>query len=187
MRILKKYSFLLIAITFLLILAGCSSKSKVAHTKNTPAKKSFNANKVAVKPSKTLDYSGSAKSVIDKMIRFGKSNLGVKYRSGGTNKDGFDCSGFVFATFKSVSITVPRSSGEMAKLGKIIDSDDIEKGDLVFFKTDNSSVINHVGLVVEVDGDEVQFIHSATSKGIMISSSSEPYYQKTYVQANRVF
>jgi len=40
--------------------------------------------------------------------------------------------------------------------------------------------------VVEVNGDEVKFIHSSTQSGVVISSIKEPYYQRTFVQINRV-
>jgi hypothetical protein len=48
-------------------------------------------------------------------------------------------------------------------------------------------VINHVGLVIDVNSDEIKFIHSATSKGVIISSTKEEYYNKTFTQANRIF
>jgi len=57
---------------------------------------------------------------------------------------------------------------------------------LVFFKTSNRGVINHVGLVTEVRGDEILFIHSSVQRGVIISSTKEPYYQRTFAQANRV-
>jgi len=61
-----------------------------------------------------------------------------------------------------------------------------EKGDLVFFRTNGRGVISHVGMVIENDGEEIKFIHSSTSKGVIISSTKEPYYKRTFAQANRV-
>ena len=65
--------------------------------------------------------------------------------------------------------------------------DEVRKGDLIFFKTNGRKIINHVGMVVEVLEDEIKFIHSATSKGVIISSTKEPYYKKTFVQVNRIY
>jgi hypothetical protein len=42
-------------------------------------------------------------------------------------------------------------------------------------------------MVVEVLEDEIKFIHSATSKGVIISSTKEPYYKRTFVQVNRIY
>lgn len=112
---------------------------------------------------------------------------GVRYRAGGTTKAGMDCSGMVYATFQIFDLQLPRSSSEMAKVGKVLDFDEIRKGDLIFFKNNhNRKSINHVGIVTEVTEEgEVKFLHSA-SNGVIISSMNEPYYDKTYAQANRV-
>ncbi|RZJ66276.1 MAG: NlpC/P60 family protein, partial [Flavobacterium sp.] len=84
--------------------------------------------------------------------------------------------------------TLPRSSHEMAKVGEVLDFKDIKKGDLIFFKNNpKKRSINHVGIVTEVTEEgEVKFIHSSSSNGVVVSSMNEPYYDRTYVQANRV-
>lgn len=112
--------------------------------------------------------------------------LGVRYRGGGTTREGMDCSGLVTAVFSSFDMELPRSSNDMAKVGEKLEFKDIKRGDLVFFKTNGKRVINHVGLVVEVVEDEIKFIHSSTSSGVIISSTKEPYYERSFVQANRV-
>ena len=124
---------------------------------------------------------------VKQLINVASENLGANYKSGGTTKEGFDCSGFMYATFKSLDINLPRSSNDMAKIGKKLEPNEIQKGDLIFFKTNGKRVINHVGLVIEVTSDEIKFIHSATSKGVIISSTKEEYYNKTFTQANRIF
>lgn len=111
---------------------------------------------------------------------------GTRYQGGGTTNAGLDCSGLVFRTFITHDITLPRSSHEMATVGHKIREKDIQAGDLVFFKTMGGRRISHVGLVTEIKGDEVLFIHSSTQKGVIISSLKEPYYERTFVQANRV-
>ena len=112
---------------------------------------------------------------------------GVRYRGGGTTKEGMDCSGMVFATFKIFDITLPRSSHEQAKIGTVIDLKETRKGDLLFFKNNRrKSNINHVGLVISNEDGDVKFIHSTLSGGVLVSSMKEAYYDRTYVQANRV-
>lgn len=113
-------------------------------------------------------------------------NLGSPYRGGGMSKAGFDCSGLVYTTFKNFEITLPRSSNSMANYGFKVDRVEAKPGDLIFFRTNSKRVINHVGLVTEVFEDEIKFIHSSTSAGVIISSTKENYYSKTFAQVNRV-
>ena len=126
------------------------------------------------------------KYIVNNLIETATENIGVRYKAGGTTKNGFDCSGLVFTTFDSQNIKLPRSSYEQSKIGKIIRLDDAKKGDLIFFKTNKSSQINHVGLITEVHSDEIKFVHSSTSKGVIISSTKEAYYQKSFTQINRI-
>ena len=126
------------------------------------------------------------KHIVNHLIENATDNIGVKYKAGGTTKSGFDCSGLVFTSFESENIKLPRSSYEQSKVGKIINIDDAQKGDLIFFKTNKSKQINHVGLITEVKSDEIKFIHSSTSKGVIISSTKEPYYKNSFAQINRV-
>ncbi len=120
------------------------------------------------------------------MINNAMTFLGVRYHGGGTNKSGMDCSGMVTAVFNIFDKKLPRSSTEMSKVGEKLDIKDAKKGDLVFFKTNGRHVINHVGMVVEVLADEIKFIHSSSSEGVIISSTKEPYYKRTFAQVNRV-
>ena len=126
-----------------------------------------------------------AQQIVNNAMQF----EGVHYRGGGTTPAGMDCSGMVYATFKIFDVTLPRSSADMAaNAGVEIKLEEVKKGDLLFF--DNNPYkrrVNHVGLVTEVTEEgEIKFIHSTLSSGVIVSSMNEPYYVKTYVQANRV-
>jgi len=126
------------------------------------------------------------KALVNNLIEKATDNIGVRYKAGGTTKSGFDCSGLVYTTFESENIELPRSSYDQAKIGKVIPLNDARKGDLIFFKTNKSRQINHVGLITEVNSDEVKFVHSSTSKGVIISSTKEPYYKNSFEQVNRI-
>lgn len=124
----------------------------------------------------------------EQIIESASKNLGAPYKYAGTTKSGFDCSGLVFSTFNQYDIKLPRSSAEQSKvgidLGKNISK--AQKGDLIFFKTNNRNQINHVGIVTNAKDDELEFIHSSTSRGVIISSTKESYYDKTFAQLNRI-
>lgn len=159
---MKKNIFISVVLSVLLI--SCKSTSTVV------AKKEKNENK----------------SLISNLIKTTTDQIGSPYKAAGTTKKGFDCSGLVFTAFTSENIKFPRSSYEQSKMGKIIKYDQAQKGDLIFFKTNKSKQINHVGLIVEVNSSEIKFIHSSTSKGVIISSTKESYYKNSFVQINRV-
>lgn len=123
----------------------------------------------------------------DKVVHNALQFKGVKYKYGGVTRSGMDCSGIVFVAYKKENIALPRISKEMAKTGKNIALKNAQKGDLIFFKTAKKrSGINHVGLVVSVQNGIVQFIHSTTSKGVIVSSLTNPYWKKAFVKVNRI-
>lgn len=135
----------------------------------------------AVKP---LSFENMSKAEF--LIAKASENLGTHYRSGGTTSAGFDCSGLMFSTFKSIDMTLPRSSYEMAQYGVKVDKAQAQKGDLIFFSTFGRGRVSHVGMVTEVHDDEIKFIHSSTQSGVIVSSTKEDYYTRTFVQINRV-
>lgn len=122
----------------------------------------------------------------DQLIGTASDKIGTRYRAGGTTTKGFDCSGLMCNTFGAYNITLPRSSIEQSQYGVKIKTEEARKGDLIFFKTNGKRHINHVGMVVEVNEEEIKFIHSTNHKGVIISSTKETYYDKNLVQVNRV-
>lgn len=125
-------------------------------------------------------------SIIQLLIDTASKNIGALYRAGGTTLKGFDCSGLMFNTFKEIDFSLPRSSNQQAKIGTKIDRSQAQKGDLIFFATNGSRSINHVGMITEIIGDEIKFIHSSTHLGVIVSSIKEAYYSKRFKQINRV-
>lgn len=112
---------------------------------------------------------------------------GTRYKYGGTTKKGMDCSGLVYVSLKENDILFPRISYQMAMEGQKIGVGEVQKGDLLYFQTSKTGKrINHVGLVVEVDGDDIRFIHSTTSRGVLVSSLREGYWNHAFVKAMRI-
>lgn len=112
---------------------------------------------------------------------------GVKYKRGGTTKEGMDCSGLVVTTFNRENISLPRSSREIALTGNSVDLKDVDKGDLLFFATRrNSKTISHVGIVTTARDGFVEFIHASTSSGVIVSNMAEKYWHFAFIKARRV-
>ena len=126
-------------------------------------------------------------SKADKIVANALNYEGVKYKYGGITKRGMDCSGVIYVAFGEENFQLPRVSHEMAKEGKKIALKKVAKGDLLFFKTRKSyKNINHVGLVVSNKNGQIRFIHSTTSKGVIVSLLSQKYWAKAFVKATRV-
>ena len=106
----------------------------------------------------------------------------VNYSLGGLSKNGIDCSGLVYLTFRDrFGIELPRTTKQQLLSGKTIDDQaDLKAGDLVFFKTGIWQ--RHVGIYLE----QKKFLHVSTKKGVSISHLDNPYWRKRYWQAIRV-
>ena len=125
--------------------------------------------------------------LLDKLLETAHSYEGTPYKFGGTSFAGMDCSGLVYTSYKSLNITLARSSKNMFFEGKEVDLNEIKQGDLLFFDIDKfQGKVNHVGLVTSIDNGEVFFMHSTTQKGVIISSIKESYWEKAFVGAKRI-
>ncbi len=171
----KNITYILIVFLGTMITScGSSSKNKAVISEKNKS----------ISKSKKNDHSGNKK--IKSIVSYAKSFNGTRYKFGGTTKKGMDCSGLVYTSFKKENVILPRTSRTMATQGKPVSLKKIGIGDLLFFKTNKRrNVISHVGLVVENKG-VIKFIHASTSKGVIISSLDEKYWNKAFVSARRV-
>ena len=145
------------------------------------------SNKKENTKSKSIVKSSEETTLSIKIIDYAKQFEGVKYRFGGTTRKGMDCSGLVYESFNAYNIQLPRISRDMAKRGKKISLNTVIPGDLLFFKTKNKrNAINHVGLVIASSTGNIKFIHVTTSKGVIISSLSENYWNNSFAEARRI-
>lgn len=124
-------------------------------------------------------YEAHAKSrVISKAEEF----LGVKYKFGKKNPKQTDCSGFTQQVFKEFGVSLPRSAAEQAKLGSKVDMNNLEIGDLLFYKTYKKEP-SHVAIYA---GDG-QIIHASyRDKQVRYDSIDKEYYKKRFIYAKRV-
>ena len=112
---------------------------------------------------------------------------GTRYKYGGTTRKGMDCSGLMYTAFGKHQVNLPRVSYQQATKGKRIKLNTVKKGDLLFFQTNkNRKRINHVGLVVSHKSGVIKFIHSTTSKGVLVSTMDERYWKNAFTEARRV-
>lgn len=118
----------------------------------------------------------------EKLYQFINDWYGVKYKYGGKDKAGVDCSGLTAALYLAVyKKTISSNTKDLVGEVKKIKESDLNEGDLVFFNTNGKS-ISHVGVYLQ----NHKFVHASTKKGVMISDMNEPYFKQTYVMSGKV-
>ena len=119
------------------------------------------------------------------VVEFANSKLGLNYQWGGTSDStGYDCSGLTMKAYESAGITIPRTAAEQYQSATLIDRNNLQAGDLVFFTTDDSNPtrISHVGIY---NGDGT-FTHAPNSDTpIKIESLDSAYYSTRFVSGGR--
>lgn len=130
------------------------------------------------------------RELVDELLDYAKTFIGVPYRLGASGPERFDCSGFTSYVFREFGYNLPHNSVMQFKESIPVESfSDIRKGDLVFFGARNSiRNIGHVGIVVDVDLERgmFRFIHASTSNGVEIQRSTSPYFMMRYMGAGRI-
>ena len=66
------------------------------------------------------------------LVNAAKDYVGTPYVYGGTNKGGIDCSALVQNAARANGIELPRTTGELAKVGVQVSPNDIRPGDVLF-------------------------------------------------------
>jgi len=109
---------------------------------------------------------------------------GTRYVMGGTSRSGFDCSGFVrYILSATGGVDLPRTATEQYIHGTPISHDQLQPGDLVFFKGTYKRGISHVGIYAGGG----KFIHAANAhKGVRMDNLGDSYYVSHYAGARRV-
>jgi cell wall-associated NlpC family hydrolase len=121
-------------------------------------------------------------SVQQRLVRHFRRWQGVPHKYGGNDRHGIDCSGFVHLTYRELFNTrVPRTTKQLAKIGRSITRKHLRIGDLVLFKIGRRQQ-RHVGIYL----GNGQFVHASSSRGVMQSRLDSPYWSRHYWTARRI-
>jgi probable lipoprotein NlpC len=147
---------------FMLVLSSCSTRRKqVSKTKAAGM-----ADAMAHLKSKDL-------------YKFITNWSGVKYKLGGLDKSGIDCSGFALLLQKDIyGLSMPRRSRDQADAVQEKKMQQLKEGDLIFFSFGGQAV-DHVGVYLNND----YFVHASTTRGVIVDDLKLPVYQKALVKA----
>lgn len=108
---------------------------------------------------------------------------GVKYKYGGNDADGIDCSAFSQKLYESIfNVSLERTSRQQFKNSELIKKyEDAAEGDLVFFRIHRLR-ISHVGVYL-ANG---YFAHASRSRGVTVSSINDKYWRRRFVGCGHV-
>ncbi|MDR2809988.1 MAG: C40 family peptidase [Tannerellaceae bacterium] len=158
----------------LLLCASCGTRRQLAAGPDSPSELSRRLGMRITKKDNLLLYTTVSRW------------MGTPYRFGGLSRRGIDCSGFTSIIYGEVyGKRLAASSADMLKYNcKKVRHSRLREGDLVFFRTDggNRKIPNHVGIYLKNN----KFVHASTSRGVMVSNLSEPYYLRTWITGGRV-
>ena len=126
-------------------------------------------------PSDALDSS----SVVDAILEQAVSYLGVPYVWGGSDENGFDCSGLTYRVFNDNGITLPRTVSAIEEMGEYVERDSLRPGDIMIFHNPT-----HTGIYM---GNR-EFIHCSSwqDRGVVITSIDHSNYLRRYYSSVRV-
>jgi peptidoglycan endopeptidase LytE len=115
-------------------------------------------------------------------VRVAKTFLGAPYRLGGSTLKGLDCSAFVKKIYEIFDIHLPRTCREQFHFGKKVEKNELEEGDLVFFKTRGPNN-GHVGIYI---GNN-EFVHASNhNKEVKVDNLDMPYFNKHFLKGVRI-
>ena len=173
-----KKLILAIVLCMSVIAAQAQTKTSTAQTQEKPSEEQDGLIKEYF--SQIMGVAVSTTSNI-KLFQFVYDWVGTPYHFGGDSRKGIDCSAFTKELYSKVfNLTIKRNSRDIFSMVNPVSKDDLQQGDLVFFKIHSRS-ISHVGIYL---GDG-KFAH-ASSRGVAISSLDDGYYNRYFYKGGRL-
>ncbi len=131
----------------------------------------------------TAPVSSNAAAIADIAL----SQVGKPYLLGGNGPASYDCSGLAYYAMINAGYSVSRLSSAaystQSAWVSVTGTAALQKGDLLFFRSDTSANISHMGIYTANN----QFVHASSGQGkVIVSSLDNSYWARNYVHARRV-
>ncbi len=157
--------------------AAKKAKEEEAKAKQDAAK--------AKQAQKTAETKSAKEKKIEKFIKAAQSKLGCEYVLGDRGPNTFDCSGFVWYCLKQAGVSTTRlnAAGFSRKSGwkEIKSYSQVQKGDILFFRSDDSSSVSHTGIYVGGG----MMIDASSGNGKVVKRAVSAYWKRNFVNARR--
>jgi cell wall-associated NlpC family hydrolase len=167
-------------------LGGNSKTINITAADKIGSRKSINPSLTNVLQAKYADVLRVVPDAITNLslYNFIEDWYGVRYKMGGGDRSGIDCSAFVQRLYESVFCTnLVRTAFEQFNTCRLVfNQDSLKEGDLVFFKTRGKKRITHVGIYLMNNF----FVHASSTQGVTISSLNEAYWSRFYAGAGQI-
>ena len=141
--------------------------------------------KATAKPTKKPSPTPKKDTRIDKFIAAANSRIGCEYVLGARGPNKFDCSGLVYYCLRKAGVGGTRlnAAGYSQRSGwkKITSINSLKKGDILFFRSDTNSSVNHTGIYV--GGGNM--IDASSGNGKVVKRPLSAYWKRNFVCARR--
>jgi cell wall-associated NlpC family hydrolase len=118
----------------------------------------------------------------EKLLAKAKVFLGTPYGFGDKDNSHTDCSGFTQQVYRQFGVNLPHSAAEQAQLGETVSPNDLQVGDLLFYRTYKSEP-SHVAIYAGGG----QIIHASfNARKVQYDSIDKGYYQQRFLYAKRL-
>src|ERR1700709_2419163 len=171
---------IILAVALSLTIFAAQAQTKIAPVQ--PAEKAPDEQDCLIKEyfSQIMGVALSTTSNV-KLFQFVYDWVGTPYHFGGDSRKGIDCSAFTKELYAKVfNLTIKRNSRDIFSMVSPVRKDELQEGDLVFFKIHSRS-ISHVGIYL---GNN-RFAH-ASSKGVAINTLDDGYYSRYFYKGGRL-
>jgi cell wall-associated NlpC family hydrolase len=133
-------------------------------------------------PGPTPSANAAAIKTNSPVVRTALALAGTRYRWGGSDPSGVDCSGLIWYVYAQNGVVLPRTLRDQYLVGNSVRADKVEPGDLLFFRTSGSTV-GHVGIAVDAE----RFVHAPNSRTVVkIDRFADGYWSRQLDGARRL-
>ena len=131
----------------------------------------------------TEPATSSSSALGEQVVALAEQYLGTPYVLGGNGPSSFDCSGFTMYIYAQFGYSLNRTATDQLQNGVSVSRDELQPGDLVFFKYNTSKPVSHVGIYI----GNGEFIHASTNRYVVqIDQMNTGHYANVYVYARRI-
>lgn len=167
---------------------GKAGEMTIAAINSDKARPSAEREKEIEEEKKKAEEEAAKKSVaarIETFIDVASDQLGKPYILGESGPDSYDCSGLVYYCLRKASVYTRRlnASGfsQVSSWEKITSINKLKRGDLIFFKSDSSDRVSHVGIYLGSN----TMIDASASEGEVVKRSLGSWSRRNFVCGRR--